>query len=371
VQSLLGSGHLRRAITIAGSLAEAGFEVGLLNGGPPSPWPLPDGVELVQLPTIKAADAGFKRLVDIDGTPVGDVVWQERQSRLAALLALLRPQVLITEMFPFGRRAFGRELMPLLTAAADLSPRPLVVSSVRDILVSKPETTRQRAILELARTYYQTILVHGDAALFPLVDSFPPAVELDDRLVYTGFVLDHRRQAIEGSAPAVLISAGGGAVAERLLRLALEARALSRLRCKPWLLVAGSQLPGDRLRAIGSGETEIVRHRADLPVLLSAADVSVSQAGYNTVVEALAGRARMVLVPFAAAGEDEQTRRAARLAELGLAVHLPEAGLDARALASAIDEAADQPRPDTSAIAFDGASRSVEIIARLLHRHAA
>jgi predicted glycosyltransferase len=242
---------------------------------------------------------------------------------------------------------------------------------VRDILVSKPDPRRQQTVLELAQAHYDAVLVHADADLFPFAHSFPPAAGLGDRLHYTGFVLDRPSPVDQGSVPAVLVSAGGGAVGEGLLRLGLEARAMSRLRDRRWLVVAGSQLPSARLEALKAADTEIVLHRPDLAFLFGRADVSVSQAGYNAVVEGLAGRARMILVPYAVGGEDEQTRRAIRLAELDLATHLPEAGLNARKLAAAIDTIVHRPRPATASIAFDGGSRTAEIISQLLHRHAA
>jgi predicted glycosyltransferase len=52
-------------------------------------------------------------------------------------------------------------------------------------------------------------------------------------------------------------------------------------------------------QSVASGCT-LIRHHPDLPTLVGQAAVSVSQAGYNTVVEGLQARARMVLVPFAA-----------------------------------------------------------------------
>ena len=55
------------------------------------------------------------------------------------------------------------------------------------------------------------------------------------------------------------------------------------------------------------------RHRPDLAALMGRCEVSVSQAGYNTVVEGLAAGARMVLVPFAGGVEDEQEQRTRRL----------------------------------------------------------
>ena len=124
VQQLLGSGHLKRAATLTGAMADAGLEVTLATGGMPAAL-APRGVEVVQLPAIRASDPSFAQLVDAAGRPVDDALWQERQARLQGLLAERRPQMLITEMFPFGRRAFRRELLPLLEAAAALRPRPV------------------------------------------------------------------------------------------------------------------------------------------------------------------------------------------------------------------------------------------------------
>ena len=65
---------------------------------------------------------------------------------------------------------------------------------------------------------------------------------------------------------------------------------------------------------------DVFRFRKDFPSLLAAAELSVSQAGYNTVCDVLQAGCRAILVPFAAGGETEQTVRAERLQRLGLAV---------------------------------------------------
>ena len=106
VQSLLGSGHLRRALTLAGTLARDGLEVTLANGGPPAAFPIPPGVRLVQLPAVRSASADFARLVTSDGEAIGPEVWRVRRERLAGLVGEVRPTVLLTELFPFGRGAF-------------------------------------------------------------------------------------------------------------------------------------------------------------------------------------------------------------------------------------------------------------------------
>jgi predicted glycosyltransferase len=181
------------------------------------------------------------------------------------------------------------------------------------------------------------------------------------------------RRRTGDDAPAVVVSAGGGAVGAALLTAALTARPLTRFRDEPWLLVTGANVPDTRLELLARGVASpvtLARHRPDLASLIGRAGVSVSQAGYNTVAEGLAAGACMVLVPFAAGTEDEQTRRAVRAADLGLAVHVPEADLTPEALASAIDRAAAMPRPDPAAFDLAGAHRTATLIRELLARHA-
>jgi predicted glycosyltransferase len=139
VQHLLGSGHLRRAATLARAIARQSLRVVVASGGPPAPWLLPDGVELVQLPPVRASDLTFARLLDEHDRPIDDHFRAVRRDRLLALFRELRPRVIITEMFPFGRRAFRFELLPLLQEAAAARPRPWRLCSVRDILARKPD----------------------------------------------------------------------------------------------------------------------------------------------------------------------------------------------------------------------------------------
>ena len=371
VQSLLGSGHLRRALLVAEALAARGAVVTLVNGGLPGPWAAASGVEVAQLPPVIAKGTDFGALVEPDGSPVTAALRAERGRRLLELLARTSPDVLVTEMFPFGRRRFRDELIPLLDAARAWPSPPVIAASVRDVLVTKPDPARYAWMAELCRRCYDRVLVHGDRHLLPFGASFPLAETLGRRLVHTGFVRPSVPAPIAEPAapPTVLVSAGGGAVGDRLLATALAARSLSAWREAPWLLVGGQNLPEATFAALAArtpAGCSLARHRADLPILMGRCRVSVSQAGYNTVVEGLIARARMVLVPFATAGEDEQTRRAARLSDLGLATMIAEDALTPSALADAIDRGAAGPRPAAGAWSFDGAERSAEILAALV-----
>lgn len=371
VQSLLGSGHLRRALLLAEALARHDVAVTLVNGGLPGPWPAGEGVTLVQLPPITTKDSHFRALIDASGAPVTEALRAERRAILLDLLHRLRPHLLVTEMFPFGRRAFRDELLPLLAAGGTLPAPPLVVASVRDVLVSKPDPARYAWMAEVCREHYDKVLVHGDERLLPFALSFPLADTLGGRIVPTGFVhpAAHDLPASVEDAPAVLVSAGGGAVGTTLLHVALAARPLTSFAEASWLLVTGRNLAEPAFAALARQVPEdcrLVRHRDDLPALMAGCTVSISQAGYNTVVEGLLAGTRMVLVPFAGGGEDEQERRAGRLAALGLAEMVRERELSAESLAAAIDRIAAQPKPAPPPWRFDGAARSARILADLL-----
>lgn len=364
VQHLLGSGHLRRALLLAEALAGRGARVLVASGGAPGPWATPRGVELLQLPPIRAADLRFTGLLGPDGRAVDEALWRSRAALLETAAHAFAPDLVLTEHWPFGRGTFTREIGPLIERAA--AARIPIAASVRDVLVSKAEPAKLEAMLARAAPFAR-ILVHGDPALLPFARTFPLAPALGDRLHHTGYVAPPIRAAAGGPRAEILVSAGGGAVGWRLCATAVAARA--RLPDRPWRIVTGAGAAEADLRqleaAAGPG-LRVERHRADLPQLIAGAALSVSQAGYNTVVETLASGTRMLLVPFAEGAEDEQTCRAEALAARGLAHILPERRLSADALAAAVADALAAPPPDAHAIRLDGAERSAELLLELV-----
>ena len=347
VQHLLGIGHLKRASLIARVMAAAGLDVSVVLGGRVVPGVDFAGCARILLPSVHAADGTFETLLDERGETIDDEWRDNRAARLVLEFAALRPHVLMLELFPFGRRMFSFELVPLLTAARAAPCPPRIVSSVRDILVRKPDVERNRKAVAFAHAWFDHILVHGDPKLVPIEASFPEIAEIADKLAYTGYVVEREPLAVAGSedpigADEVIVSAGGGAVGLPLLRAALEAKPLSRLADRTWRLVTGPNLADDAFAELAWSPPPgviVERWRADLSALFRACAVSVSQAGYNTVMDLLRARARAVLVPFAADGETEQTLRARVLVERGLAVAVDAATLSPKILADAIDEA--------------------------------
>jgi len=356
VQHLLGIGHLRRAATLARALEQAGFEVTLASGGKPV-----EGYRVLQLPPA-SSDASFQQLLDERGNPVDDAWKRRRREALLSAYAQAAPDVLLIELFPFGRRQMRFELLPLLNQAIAARPRPLVVCSVRDLIQAKPE--RENEILECFEFFYDRLLVHGDPRLARFERSFGPAARIAGKLHYTGYVVQEApADGGDAGADEVLVSAGGGAVGQRLLETAIAARPLSGLRDRTWRVLAGISAENfDALQARAGSGVIVERFRNDFTLRLRNCVLSISQGGYNTVLETLQARARAVVVPFAGVAESEQTLRANLLAERGMLEVVEEAALTPATLAAAIDRAAARPRPVPGAIDLDGARRSAELL---------
>ena len=106
--------------------------------------------------------------------------------------------------------------------------------------------------------------------------------------------------------------------------------------------------------------------RRDYREVLRRAALSVSQAGYNTVMDILVTGARAVLVPFAAEGETEQALRTRLLAERGRVQVADEATLTPDSLAATIDKALSLPAPALKGLALNGAAETARAVRELV-----
>lgn len=365
VQHLLGIGHIKRTASLSRALSAAGFDVVVASGGFPVENLRLGSARLHQLPGVRAVDLYFKDLRDQDEQPIDDAWRARRKTASMALLAETQPDIVITELFPFGRRQFAFELEPLLAEAR--AQGALTVCSVRDILVAPPKPERLLEMLERAERLYDRILVHGDPDLVPFEETFPHTERLQGKLAYTGYVVEEAGPAkgTDGEGE-VVVSAGGGAVSEPLLRAAIAARPLCNAGAKlPWRLLCGAGLGEDLMLELKehAGDGLIVEPaRPDFPGLLRRARLSVSQAGYNTVMDVLAAGIPGVVVPYAGGLESEQTLRARRLAERGVLQVVDEDKLTPAALAVAVDKALATPPEALAGLAVDGGAETPRIL---------
>ena len=373
VQHLLGIGHLVRAGALARGLEAAGIRVILVSGGMPVPvLDIGAGISrFEQLPPVRAADETFKSLVDETGNPV-DEAWKARRcERLLAIFHRELPDIVLTELYPFGRRQMRFEIKPLLEHARALRERtglPVIASSVRDILVPPTKSGRTEEIIERVRHYYDLVLTHGDESVIPFERSFARAGDIAGTVHSTGYVV--------GSVPArqgpgspgydeVLVSAGGGAASDDLLQAAIGARALGDLRERVWRVLIGHNYPEAAFlacRAAAPPGVLVERARRDFTQLLANCALSISQGGYNTVTEILATGARAVCLPFAGGRESEQTLRCRLLAERGVLQMVERDVLSAGQVALAVSRALESQPARGQVVDTDGAARSAALL---------
>jgi predicted glycosyltransferase len=344
VQHLLGIGHLRRAATLARALADGGFDVLLVSGGAPARLDL-GRARLHQLPPVRARDEGLRELVRLDGSSIDEAFRNMRTAELLALLKAEAPAVVITEQFPFGRTQLRFELVPLVESALARRSRPLIVCSVRDVVRRSVSAQRVEETLRMLRAY-DHVLIHGDPGLVPFGESFAGWDRIASRALYTGYVAPADRGAASGGAgrDEVVVSIGGGAVGAPLLKAAIAARARSVLADRRWRLLVGANLSPAERSALAPGDGIVIEPaRPDFTDLLRNATLSISQAGYNTVVETLCCAERAVLVPFSSERETEQSDRARLLAERGLVTVVSGESLSAASLVQGIARAMAAP----------------------------
>lgn len=371
VQHLLGVGHLHRVAAIARAMARGGCKTTLVSGGMPDPTLHGlEAVNFIQLPPARAQDASFRVLLDENGVPITDAWRAMRMQRLNAIFDEVAPDALLTELFPFGRRPMRFELLPLLARIRERRPRPLVFCSVRDILVDRTKPERDLDSIAWLQQYYDAAFIHGDRQLVPFEQTFPLAERIADQLFYTGYIVEqHAIPDTTAGADEVLVSAGGGAVGMPLFHTALAARPLSAAGDKPWRLLVSRHEEADRVedlrRMAGPGVT-IEPARPDFPGMLRRCLLSISKAGYNTVMETLASGARAVVVPFAGGEETEQALRANLLAERGLLRVVRESELSPESLAAAIDQALKLHPAAAGNINLNGAEETVRLVRHFL-----
>jgi predicted glycosyltransferase len=368
-QHSLGLGHLARSLRLAEGLTDR-FDLLLLNGGRfPAGTTVPAGVSVLNLPPL-GHDGG--ELVTRDPAYTVEQACAERTRLLLAALADTRPAVLLIEMYPFGRRKFEFELVPLLDAAAALGPdRPKVVCSLRDILVQRPvgqQKHDERAVTRLNASF-DAIVVHADPTFARLEESFHPATPLRVPVHYTGFVAPPAPAPVCDRLSRLIVSSGGGMVGEPLVRAAVGVHRDLFIRTGlRTTVVAGPFLPEPvwawlQEQATHSPVLEAVRRVDDLAGEIARSALSLSQGGYNTTMDLLRAGTPAVVVPYADGSETEQTVRTSRLAELGVLRMVPATSLADREslLAALVAAAAAEPAPVR--LDLSGAEHTAHILA--------
>ena len=373
-QHVLGVGHFFRTLEIARAMKD--FDVILVTGGDEVSAPLPNHVRKVALPGLMM-DPAFSTLHCVDPLQDLEEVKLERKNMLLDLVKTEKPDIFLVELYPFGRRAFEFELIPVLSLIrARQGINCKVVCSLRDILVEKKNPVKYATrVIEALHAWFDAVLVHSDPRLIKLDATFPAISKIKIPLVYTGFVtpVPNPEKVIQikqdyGLNPGrrlITASVGGGNVGAPLLKAVVHAcrEVLSgkNLLLKAYTGPYMDQKDMDHLKSFENDRIMIEAFTPDFISLLGASDLSVSMAGYNTCMNIVAAKVPALVWPFDQ--NREQWERAVKLAEFAPITLLRDQDLEPLTLAQKMEAALDRPtgRPAPK-LNMDGAVNTMEWI---------
>lgn len=362
-QHVLGIGHFFRSMAVATALHE--HQVLFVEGGEPlAGFIPPPHIERAFLPPLMM-DRHFEHL-ETRGDDL-ERIQTARQRLLMDLFADFAPDILLIELFPFGRNRFRFELLPLLERIRSRHPAAKVICSLRDILVEKPDQTRyEQRVVQILNRYFDLLLIHADPQLVALDETFARVGEIRIPVHYTGFVTPAAPPAAGRPGPnRIVASSGGGKVGTRLLAATIQAvQTLPDATIRLHVFVGPFMTDPDRnhLRDLAAGDPRIrlLPFATDFPRQLSRAGLSVSMAGYNTCMDILKTRTKALVYPFPQ--NREQSLRAEKLAAHGFLKILPT--LEVPPLAAAIRQGLQAPPPSPRIqLNLDGAADTAWYIA--------
>jgi predicted glycosyltransferase len=327
-QHLLGIGHLVRSLEIVRGLAND-FQICFVNGGEiVRDLSIPQGIEIVNLPAIKT-DSEFQELQVVDSNYDLAKVQELRKQELLNLLQKFQPDILAIELFPFGRRQFSFELIPLLEEIKQKYPDTKVVCSLRDIIIRKKEPNKhEEKVIQLMNKYFDLLLIHGDRSFLPLEETFSRVKDINCPVRYTGYVVQEENYtdtAIDTpNKPSIVVSVGGGRFGHELLECVVRTASILETKIPHQIQIfTGCFIPEAKFLELQelaqkTNNLNLKKYTNNLLGYLKAADLSISMGGYNTTMNILTTGVRAMILPFTGNGDREQTIRAEKLEKLGV-----------------------------------------------------
>ena len=414
-QHFLGVGHHFRNFHIVRALAKS-HEVYFVDGG--------REVRSIDIPSVTTIclpalfkDLESQRLVCEDPKFSLREAQERRRQILLETIARIRPEIFIIELFPFARSILYKELIPAIQKARAINPKAKVICSVREIIKKAPgkelsakkpphpETSffiprmiwyavscwrKDEKNKRLARLYYERVvpvlnryfdyvLIHGDPRLFQLESFFPWTENIEIPIEYTGYVSEklesrdfHTQKMVDEQGSYVLVSVGGGILGWDMITTAVIAWKIlcenGYVQNMKMVIFAGVFMKDaeyDATKKMCTGDAfYLSRFTNNFLQWMQNAELSISQAGYNTCMNVLETGVRAILVPIPAATDLDQAPRAKRLSELGIADMIRSEELTLERMANTILERLRKPRVKHN-ILLNGAERTRQLLSSL------
>ncbi|PSB05904.1 glycosyl transferase [Pleurocapsa sp. CCALA 161] len=372
-QHILGMGHLIRSVEIVRGLIPD-FQICFINGGQViKEFEFPPEIEVVNIPAIKT-DSEFTELTPVDDSLTMSELETIRTKILLDTCDRFQPDILIIELFPFGRRRFSFELIPLMEKAKAMGTK--IVSSVRDIVVTKQNQQRhEEKVCRLINKYFDMLLIHGDPNFVKLNLSFSRVADLSCPVHYTGYVVQPLPQPQPiANKPLILVSVGGGRFGHDLLECVAHTASILKDQIPHHLQVFTGAFSPDEVLVKLQQITEdldnitIERYTPNFLNYMQQADLSIGMGGYNTTMNILSTGVKAMMMAFQGNNDKEQETRLKKLDSLGRVKMIYPEDLQPEKFALQIINYLQQDKTELP-LDLDGVNNTREYIKHMVKQH--
>jgi predicted glycosyltransferase len=325
-QDGFGLGHMQRTCSIAWELYRLRPDASILTFSDSQLgqfFPISPHHDYIKLPSIAKEGPGNWQATHLRMS--FPEILQLRKELISNALLNYAPDIFLVDHMPHG--AMG-ELLPALDAMHHFGLHTQNVLGLRDILDS-PDVTINRWQVEGAydviERHYARILVFGMQDVYDVAEQYQLPESAVRKLFYCGYVtsLDNERNAYNirarylagksAETRLIVVMAGGGADAFQMMSTLVEAlpRVLEEQPCTV-AVITGPFMPvelmADLERRAARLPIQMLEAVGDSPSYISAADLVIAMAGYNTSVEILRMKTPAILIPRAGPSAEQRTR---------------------------------------------------------------
>lgn len=369
-QYVYGIGHLVRTIELANGLSK-NFQVFIFNGGESVPnFYLPKDITVIQLPAIYKKE-NSNSLYSVDSSTSIEECFQNRKLIIEEKIKEIKPDILVTEHFPFGL-LFENEVISLISKIKLINPSSKIISSVRDIIDCSGGTKNDEYIVNLINKWYDIVLVHGDENYIHLKHSFSKIDTISVPIYHTGYIVRSIPKRIENKKtyPIILASIAGGRLGNELLEAVIDSHLLVKEKVKHKLILFSGAFQNDfkeqekKVIDINSGDIKLYFFDSTIYLnYLSQADLVISLGGYNSIIESVSAKKRMLIYQRGfLAGNEEQDLRIKLFEDLGCLKVLKPQDLTINALSEIIVNCINNSRFPKLNLNLKGVENSNDII---------
>jgi predicted glycosyltransferase len=325
-QDGFGLGHMQRTCSIAWEIYRLRPEASILTFSDSQLgqfFPISPHHDYIKLPSLAKDSPGNWQATHLSMS--FPEILHLRKQLISNVLLNYTPDIFLVDHMPHG--AMG-ELLPALEAIKHSRIHTQVVLGLRDILDS-PEVTINRwqveGAYEVIERYYARILVFGMQEVYNVVEKYQIPESDAGKVFYCGYVTNlakasdahniRARYLADKSTNArlIVVMAGGGADAYPMMSTLIDAlpKVLEDQPCVV-AVVTGPFMPAELIADLSQRATQLPIHMMesvnDSLSYISAADLVIAMAGYNTSVEILRMKKSAILIPRAGPSAEQRTR---------------------------------------------------------------